>query len=164
MGWIDDLLGKTIMRGATVLPDRKILRFLNSDATVQVVDTPGTGDGLGSTDVTISAAGAANNAATSQSPTVADSGTRYYNTTAVGALTINLPAAPPVGTVFHGRVGAAFNLIFQANTGQTIRDDNTVGASAGSIRSAYVGAAITIEALSATVWMVTVSRGPWDLA
>lgn len=160
MSWVDDLLGKTIMQDDTILPDRKILRFLQGDGAAVVVADNTTEQ---STDVTISG-GVASTISVNQSPTVGDSGAKYNNDGASGDLTVNLPDSPPVGTTFHGRVTAAHYLIFKANTGQFIRDDSAIGASAGSMRSSYIGATISIEAIKSTLWLVTISRGPWDLA
>ncbi len=50
MSWLDDLLGKTILRNSVVLPDRKKLNFIEgTHAALTVADNPGTG----ATDVTI---------------------------------------------------------------------------------------------------------------
>ncbi len=51
MGWLDDLLGKTIQQNATILPDRKLLNFLTG---FTVTDNPQNG----STDVAVSGGGA----------------------------------------------------------------------------------------------------------
>jgi hypothetical protein len=168
MSWLDDLLGKQIRNGDTILPDRKILRFIPSSATISIEDNPSTVDGegnvLGSTDVTLDGAGPALSIVTDQVPTLAESGTRYYNPDASGAITISLPANPVIGTSFHGRVLAAFALIFDANVGQRIRYGADLGASSGNIQSSFVGATISLEAVSASLWIVTVSSGPWDLS
>lgn len=56
MGWIDDLLGKTVLRNGVVLPDRKKLNFIQgTGSAVTVADNPGTG----ATDVTINLTNAA---------------------------------------------------------------------------------------------------------
>ncbi len=40
MGWMDDLLGKTIQQNGSVFPDRKLLNFLGS--SVSITDNPQT--------------------------------------------------------------------------------------------------------------------------
>ncbi len=45
MSWLDDLLGKTIQKNGTALPDRKVMNFIEGDSgvAITVTDNPGTG-------------------------------------------------------------------------------------------------------------------------
>lgn len=162
MSWLDDLLGKKIMHDAEILPDRKILRFVTGvGGRVTVVDNSDTEDGLGSTDVTIDAS-PAETVTGNQTPGVEDDGTRYNNTGASTDLFILLPADPVVGTAFYLRVVEAHYMRFQANTGQVIQMDAILSASAGYVRSNYVGASIAIEYVGANKWFCSQIQGPWS--
>lgn len=158
MSWLDDLLGKTIALGGVVVADRKILNFIQANGiTVTIADNPG----LGSTDITLTGGSPAQTVIVDQSPAVSLSGTKYNNVGASGAIAINLPATPTVGTVFHARVADAQYIKFVANTGQTIQMDAIVSAVAGYVRSNYSGACMSIEAVSTTRWLCTLIQGPW---
>ncbi len=163
MSWIDDLTGKTIMLDGVELPQRKILQFLQGDgAGITIVDNPATSDGLGSTDILI-AGTAAESVIVDQAPTTGDSGTAYNNVGAAGPINVLLPASPvPVGTKFYLRVADAQYMRFTANTGQTIQMDAIVSASAGYIRSNYVGGSIAVEAVSSSRWFATGIQGSWS--
>lgn len=164
MSWIEDLLGKIVMLGSTVLPDRKRLRFVQGNGvTITIADNPSTAGGLGSTDVTITGGAPAATVTVDQSPAITDSGKTYNNVGASGMVTINLPASPTVGTRFRVLVADAQYMKFKANTAQTITYDSLTSASAGYVRSNYKGASMTVEAVSNTRWMCYSDRGPWDV-
>lgn len=157
MSWLDDLLGKVIMLGGSELPQRKNLNFIQgASATVSVVDNTS----LGSTDVTIDGGAAAATVVVNQSPGASANGTRYNNHGASGDIVINLPAAPATGYTLSARVSDAHYIKFKANTGQTIRMDSMISASAGYVRSTYVGAYLTVEWLG-TLWFVSALGGTW---
>jgi len=98
-----------------------------------------------------------------QTPSIALSNTTYCNTGAGGAVQITLPASPTVGTFFTAFVSAAQYVKFLANTGQTIIVNTTTSASAGYVRSNVVGSAITLVALSTTVWGAHPITGTWTV-
>lgn len=145
------------MLGGSELPQRKNLNFIQGNgATVTVADNTS----LGSTDVTIQSGAPASVVVVDQSPGVNDNGTRYNNHGASGDIVINLPAAPATGYTLSARVSDAHYIKFKANTGQTIRMDALISASAGYVRSTYVGAYLTVEWLG-TLWFVTALGGTW---
>lgn len=164
MSWLDDLLGKVIMLGNTVLPDRKILRFIQGNGvTIVATDNSSTQDGLGSTDITITGGAVAQTVTVDQSPTVNDTDKSFNNVGASGEVIINLPTTPTVGTRFHALVADAQYMRFKANTGQTIQVDQLTSAVAGYTRCKTKGSKATIEAVSSTRWQIHSFNGPWDV-
>lgn len=164
MSWLDDLLGKVIMLGDTVLPDRKVLRFIQGNGvTVTAADNSSTQDGLGSTDITINGGTVAETVTVDQSPSVGDTDKTYNNVGASGEVVINLPTMPTVGTRFHALVADAHYIRFKANTGQTIQVDQLTTAVAGYTRCGTKGSKATIEAVSNTRWQIHSFNGPWDV-
>lgn len=134
MGFLDDLLGKTILRDGVVLPDRKKLNFIQgTGSAVTVADNPGTG----ATDVTINLTNAAvagpgvstDNAIARWDGT---SGALLQNSTVTVTDTGGIVAAPTSGdgaTVSAPSAGTGSGLLAQAaalaNVGATIQ--NTAG-------------------------------------
>src|SRR4030042_6749518 len=91
--------------------------------------------------------------------TIAESDSIHTNLGATATVTLTLPAAAPVGTVFTFAVQAAFELRVGPGTA-AIRDDS--GQTAGMYKSAdAVGECITLAADSNGNWAAIAKNGTW---
>ena len=99
---------------------------------------------------------------TTASPTAADSGATYTNEGDADGAVIALPSAV-AGLVFTAYVQAAQTFTVTAASGDTIRIAGSVTAAAGSVTSAVVGSALTLQAVNASEWVALSSTGSWSV-
>jgi len=105
------------------------------------------------------------NTAGSGSPntiTSSESGSVFTNE---GATALNYHTLPTAvsGLTYTFYVQDADGIRVTANTGDTIRIDTSVSASAGYAESTTVGSSVTLTAINATEWVATSVIGTWTL-
>lgn len=93
---------------------------------------------------------------------VTDSNSVFTNEGTTTKNNFSLPTAA-ANLVYTFVVQDTDGLTVTANTGDTIQDNATVSASAGTIDSTDVGATVTLIAINATQWVVTSMTGTWAI-
>jgi hypothetical protein len=105
------------------------------------------------------------NTAVSGSPNIitsSESGSVFTNEGATALNYHTLPTAAS-GLTYTFYVQDADGIRVTANTGDTIRIDTSVSASAGYAESTTVGSSVTLTAINATEWVATSVIGTWTL-
>jgi hypothetical protein len=85
----------------------------------------------------------------------------FTNTGATAVLLMNLPAGAD-GLKLQAIVTAAYDFSFVANGTETIRYLDTVSKAGGSIKSAEIGHALTLE-WNGTQWVASITGSYWNL-
>lgn len=143
--------------------------MLANVSTSQLNVGPGAASGTGTGTVNLAgnalAGGGANvqdHAVGGSVGTTSDVGGVHTNTGAAGATQLALPGAAALYT-YTFVVTAAQHLRVDAATGDTIRLNSSVSASAGYVRSNAIGSSITLVAVDTTQWIATSIVGTWTV-